>query len=76
MHKIVKFITDEDGEKYDSNDWHLAINASGANQALCSGQVFGEGFSNVDFEFAEVKSGQISCKKCIELICKFKKIQI
>lgn len=73
MH-LVKLLTTEDGDKVENPKWCLVVDFTGANMALCSGQVFGMGESEVEYDEKRSERG-ITCPKCIGMIKEFKAIK-
>lgn len=76
MHNLVKILTDDDGLKVDKPTWHLVINVNDTQQALCTGEVFGEGESaRVTFKEKTTHKG-VPCEKCHAIIKWFKSIKL
>lgn len=74
-HKLVKILTDEDGEKQPPH-WHFVYATAGSEHALCSGQVFGSGEGLATFKEKIVQSGGITCPDCKHIIKMFKTIRL
>lgn len=74
-HNLVKFNTDEDGEKMESL-WHYPIALDGSNRAICNGLVFGQGEGSSTYEIKTVQRGGITCPQCLAIIQAFKKVKL
>lgn len=74
MNKLVKIISDDDGEKKDNPKWCLVdpCNEQG-NAALCTQEFFGDGESTCVYE---TKDGKITCPDCILILNIYKKIKL
>src|SRR5688500_11894042 len=70
---LVKITRDDNGENIKYAKWCLAVNRAGGWQSLCSGQFFGMGES--DCEYQE-KRGRVTCPNCIEQIKEIKRVTI
>jgi len=75
-HVVVKFSTDDGGEKVIKDDWHLVINSAGSSSKLCTLEVFGFGESGSVYKEKEVDRGGITCKNCLREINFFKSIKL
>lgn len=73
--QLVKIITDEDGNPR-ALDWHLVIDSGGSPQALCSGEVFGEGEGAATYEIKHRKRGGITCEECLKRIAEIKAVRL
>lgn len=73
MH-LVKMITDDDGSKHDSKDWHLVQTHGDAQRTVCTGEAFGPGESIATYE--EKHTGKITCPNCIRIIKWYKSIKL
>lgn len=75
--QLVKILAYEDGEKIDKPHWHLVVTKyRDGPRALCSGVVFGEGESRVEYKTKDAyRLGKI-CPKCLEIINWFKSIPL
>ena len=74
--KLVKILTDEDGDKIDKPVWCYVIQTDGSPRTFCGGQVFGFGEGYATFELKEVAKGGITCENCLHLIKTIKAIKL
>lgn len=78
MHRIVKILTNDDGDPTEHpNDWHLVdpSNSQGA-AALCTQYFFGDGESSVVYQEKFVERGGITCKLCLEKLNNYKRVKL
>lgn len=76
MHTIVKFITNDDGDKHPSSDWHYVDTFGDADRSFCGGEVFGMGESSLQYESKEVLKGGITCPLCLRRIKEIKSLKL
>ncbi len=76
MNKLVKILSDEDGDKIENPKWCLTQCTDGSLRTLCSGECFGEGEGRATYTTKEVKRGGITCEKCLEIIKLYKSIRL
>lgn len=72
--RLVKFITDDDGNKHTSKDWHLVRTEAGAPRSVCTGEVFGYGEGAAKYK--EKYTGKITCVECKAIVKWFKSIKL
>lgn len=63
--KLVKIISDEDGTKIDNPKWCVVNPFGDSERALCTGQTFGYGEGNADYQ---IKEGKTTCPQCIKML--------
>lgn len=71
---LVKMITDDDGAKHTSKDWHLVINIDATNRTVCTGECFGEGEGSAEYKVKT--TGKITCRRCIEIVKWYKAVKL
>jgi hypothetical protein len=78
--KVVRFLTEENHDPYNRDkqaskdkSWHYIWSPDGADRAICSGQVFGYGEADIEYE---TKEGKITCPSCIAVIKMIKAIKL
>jgi len=76
-HELVKVLIDDDLEEIENPVWHLVdpTNAGGP-ATLCSGEFFGYGESQVEYELKVVARGGITCGWCMRDLKTLKSIRL
>lgn len=74
-HKVVKFLTTDDGDEVTNDDWHFVMEQD-AERALCTGEVFGYGESAATYKDKTVASGGITCPACKKLLKEIKAVKL
>lgn len=70
---VVKIKVNDDGEKQKFAKWHYVnFHGSGEN-ALCTGEYFGEGEGSAEFD---KKRGKITCPECVRIIKELKAVRL
>ncbi len=76
MNKLVKLLTNDDGQKQEPL-WHLIDPANETGPStLCSGEFFGYGESSCTYELKSVKRGGITCLKCTGKLKTYKAVRL
>lgn len=74
-HKLVKIITNEDGEKVDNPTWHVVNDFGDSPRTLCGGEAFGQGESSATYKEKTTEKG-VPCRKCRDIIKSIKSIRL
>lgn len=74
--KVVKFYTNDDGDKILNGPWHLLKKQGDAMRTVCSGEVVGFGETSALTKEKKFKKGSITCKFCIDVIKWYKSIDL
>lgn len=74
--RLVKLITDDDGEEYNDPKWHLSVIQGSSSATLCTGEFFGYGESRCKYEVKTTEKGGITCQDCIDKIKEIKKVRL
>lgn len=72
---LVKILTDSDGEKIENPVWCYAVSTD-EQRTLCYGQAFGDYQCEVQYSIKEVKTGGITCPRCLSLVREIKSIRL
>lgn len=76
MNKLVKLITNDDGDE-EAPFWHLVDPANDMGPAtLCTGEFFGAGESSCTYEVKAVKRGGITCPNCLGKLRTYKAVRL
>lgn len=78
MNNLVKFQSNDDGEKIPNDEqvWCLVVSTSGSDAKLCSGEVFGLGEGNAVYSEKAAKRGGITCRDCLSFIRELKRVRL
>ena len=75
MNKLVKILSNEDGEKQHNPKWHLVQFTGGSNASVCTSEVYGHGEGDAIYKEKESEKG-ITCPQCKAIVQWFKKVKI
>lgn len=78
MTQLVKIIKDDDGVMINDSKWHLSdpVSLGAFGVVFCTGEVFGSGESNVEYDLKMVDRGGIECETCLERLRIYKSIKL
>lgn len=72
----IKLDTNDDGEAYEDDFWHLVFDMGGGHTVFCSGEFFGYGEGKADGTMEDIRDFPITCPTCIELIKRIQTIKL
>jgi len=79
MNSLVKLLTDDDGDPVDKEDqrWHLVDPCNrGGRATLCTGEFFGLGESQCEYEEKTAERGGITCQHCVQKLKAYKAVRL
>ena len=79
MNKLVRYITDDDGEEHrDAHLWHLVdpTYPAGGEASVCETEYFGFGESTLEYETKTAQRGGITCPHCIDNLKRYKAVKL
>lgn len=71
-----KYMGDENPDDWGDGGWHLIIFNEDDPRIFCSGIVFLDGSTTVEYETKEVKRGGITCPDCLKKIKNIKAVKL
>lgn len=75
-HRVVKLLTNDDGDKYPNTYWHFVEKRGDAPRTLCGGECFGDGETSLLFKEKVVEKGGVTCPICLSIIKYYKSINL
>lgn len=76
MHKIVKLITNDDGQKVTEPKWCLSVMFGDSDRTFCTGECYGYGEGIAEFKEKTVDKGGITCHICKRMINEIKSVRM
>ena len=76
MNHLVKFLTDDSGVPVKCPEWHYVNPFASDPAALCTGEYFGPGQSDIEYVEKKTVKGGITCSDCLEQIKHYKSIKL